>query len=357
MFNKNKMTWVELQYSKKEIKRAGLILANNESTQEEKLLALEKLNNWRSVHAFPLNRINAFLRFRTTKVEQGVIVSQRLKRAPSIIKKLNRFSSMNLARMQDIGGCRAILSDTQKVYDLKDSIFDSNINHILVNEKDYIANPKESGYRGIHLIYKFQNKGNSKFNIYNGLLIEIQLRSKVQHAWATAVEIIDTFTKQNLKSSQGEEQWLLFFQLVSQLFSLSEKKDKIQNTEESIRLGKLRRQVTELAIELKVLERLTAFSVTSDFIKDQIEKWSYIILILDIVNLSISVEYFKKIHLTTATNRYKNLEKVTVDNKNIDIVLISLESIKNLAEAYPNYFADSNYFSYLLRQQIQNSHQ
>lgn len=306
---KKEMTWGKLKYSKKEIKRAGETLAKINSTQEEKLIALEKLNNWRSIHALPMNRINGFLRFKASKIEKKVIVSQRLKRAPSIIKKLNRFKSMSLARMQDIGGCRAILSDTQKVYDLRESIFKSKIDHVLVNEKDYISNPKEDGYRGIHLIYKFQNKGNPEYDIYNGLLIEIQIRSRAQHAWATAVEIVDTFTKQNLKSNDGEEEWLSFFKITSQLFALEEKRKLSQETIDFIELGKLRRQATKLAIDLKILDRLKAFSVTSNFIKNQIEKWSYIILILDIDRQSINVEYFKKIHLNIATNRYTDLEQ------------------------------------------------
>ena len=42
-----------------------------------------------------------------------------------------------------------------------------------------------SGYRGVHLIYRYNSDRKTE---YNTLLIEMQLRSQLQHAWATAVE-------------------------------------------------------------------------------------------------------------------------------------------------------------------------
>ncbi len=39
----------------------------------------------------------------------------------------------------------------------------------------------------------------------------MQIRTAVQHSWATAVEVVGAFTAQSLKSSQGNEKWLDFF--------------------------------------------------------------------------------------------------------------------------------------------------
>jgi len=39
----------------------------------------------------------------------------------------------------------------------------------------------------------------------------MQIRSRVQHAWATAVETVDMFSGQALKSSHGDDKWLRFF--------------------------------------------------------------------------------------------------------------------------------------------------
>jgi len=38
-------------------------------------------------------------------------------------------------------------------------------------------------------------------------LIEIQIRSKLQHIWATAVETVGFFTGQAIKSNEGEKEW------------------------------------------------------------------------------------------------------------------------------------------------------
>ena len=104
--------------------------------------------------------------------------------------------------MQDIGGCRAIVSTVRDVERLNEHIQSSSTRHKLHREYDYIKEPKDTGYRGIHLTYKY----NGEKEEYKDYFVEIQLRSKVQHAWATAVEIVDTFTKQALKSSRGPAQ-------------------------------------------------------------------------------------------------------------------------------------------------------
>lgn len=63
---------------------------------------------------------------------------------------------MSLTQMQDIGGCRAVTSKIEEVYRLKDLFEESRFDHEFKNEKDYIYQPKDDGYRGIHLIYKFR---------------------------------------------------------------------------------------------------------------------------------------------------------------------------------------------------------
>ena len=53
-----------------------------------------------------------------------------------------------------------------------------------VRSTDYIENPKSSGYRSIHYIYKYS----SNIQDYDGLKIELQIRTRLQHSWAMAVE-------------------------------------------------------------------------------------------------------------------------------------------------------------------------
>ena len=55
--NKIDEKWEQPLYSKKKIEKAGRILANRDSSQEEINQALLILNNWRSSHAYPLKTI------------------------------------------------------------------------------------------------------------------------------------------------------------------------------------------------------------------------------------------------------------------------------------------------------------
>ena len=65
---------------------------------------------------------------------------------------------MRLSAMQDIGGCRAVMYGIQDVNKLVESYECSDIKHNLFEKNDYIDQPKPSGYRGIHLVYKYAGK-------------------------------------------------------------------------------------------------------------------------------------------------------------------------------------------------------
>lgn len=74
--------------------------------------AFDLLVAWRTAHATPLRKATMGLRscVATARCAQ-IEVSQRLKRTPTIIDKLRREPRMELGRMADIGGCRAVLQD------------------------------------------------------------------------------------------------------------------------------------------------------------------------------------------------------------------------------------------------------
>lgn len=130
-----------------------------------------------------------------------ILVAERLKRLESIVGKLQRESGMQLSRMQDLGGCRVVLPTLDEVYSFSEKFQKSRIRHEFKNEKDYIKEPKKSGYRSLHLVYKFKTDTPEK-DIYNqySMLIELQFRTHLQHIWATALETIGLFTNQALKA-------------------------------------------------------------------------------------------------------------------------------------------------------------
>lgn len=99
----------------------------------------------------------------------------------------------------------------------------------LVREYDYITHPKEDGYRCVHLVYKYRSSAKRHLR-YNGLRIEVQLRSQLQQTWATAVETVGTFIRHALKSSQGPDVWRRFFALMSTSIAMKEKAPLVANT-------------------------------------------------------------------------------------------------------------------------------
>jgi hypothetical protein len=48
--------------------------------------------------------------------------------------------------------------------------------------------------------------------------VEIQIRTKLQHSWATAVEVMGTYLNQPLKQSLGDDEYLDIFKKISKLF-------------------------------------------------------------------------------------------------------------------------------------------
>src|SRR5271165_1676721 len=113
------------QPSKAAVNRAGALIAellaayNRGDAEELERLeadegtldaAIELIDWWRSLHARPLTSLSANLRY-YLKPHGPVVVTQRLKRAPTMIDKLLREPTMNLTQMADIGGCRALLPD------------------------------------------------------------------------------------------------------------------------------------------------------------------------------------------------------------------------------------------------------
>jgi (p)ppGpp synthase/HD superfamily hydrolase len=77
--------------------------------------ALSVLLAFRAAHKDPLTKANMGLRSMVRTEGCRVEVSQRLKRVPTIIDKLTREPTMQLANMQDVGGCRAVLGDVAEL--------------------------------------------------------------------------------------------------------------------------------------------------------------------------------------------------------------------------------------------------
>jgi ppGpp synthetase/RelA/SpoT-type nucleotidyltranferase len=338
------MSYATPKYSKKEITRAGNILSGKKDDFDELFWAFEVLSNFRACHNYPMNTFQATLRMKLKKIDQNALVAIRLKRAPSIIAKLSRETGMNLSRMQDIGGLRAIVKSVRQVNLLHANYKRSKFLHQLCGEKNYISSPKKSGYRGIHLVYKYQKSQDSP---YNGLRVELQIRTKVQHAWATAVETLGTFINHSLKSSEGPDEWLAFFALAASAFAHVEDCPAVPGYEHLSKDETFRQTIAE-AIRLNVHGQLTAYSSAVKALASAQSNGEYYLLTLDPINKTISYRAYGVYDLDKANQDYLEAERAALKGDGKQIVLVAASSITALKRAYPNYFLDTHEFLKLL---------
>lgn len=155
----------------------------------------EMLQYLRTSYKSPLSVVFNTIELLAHSVDKNCVCTYRIKRIESIVSKLIRFPEMRVNRAEDIAGCRCILSSEADVYSLLERIQkkqDKLPFEIKGKINDYIANPKESGYKSVHINVTL--KGDNR-------RIEIQLRSLEQHNWATLVEITDLLYGIKLKEN------------------------------------------------------------------------------------------------------------------------------------------------------------
>lgn len=343
------MAFVTPQYSKGQINAAGRLLAQPTAKvigpaqlkiYPDLAHATLVLNNFRASHLYPINTFQATLRLRLKKLDKKALVGQRLKRLPSILSKLLRNPEMQMARMQDIGGLRAVLANVAKARQLEEQYRAGGLQHELASSKDYIAEPKPDGYRSIHLVFKYRNAGAPK---YDGLRIELQIRTKLQHEWATAVETASTFLGQALKAGQGDDEWKDFFLACSAAMCHTEKQSMPPGFE-GISKEETIVKVKETEAKLNALARLRGYSIAAEGIYRGKGSGTYHLVELNTFNRSVKISPYPTARLEEAEAAYAEAEKRATEGEPIDVVLIAAGSVEAMRRAYPNYFLDAQGF-------------
>ena len=219
--------------------------------------------------------------------------------------------------------------------------------HRLIDQDDYIRDPKKSGYRGIHLIYEYASDAKTT---YNGQKIEIQIRSQQQHAWATAVETVGAFTDQALKSSAGEKRWLRFFVLMSAFQARMEGTAAVPGAPDDP--VKLSQELRSLASTLRVTERLEHYQSVLPTRRSTCQRFGVDSFFWNSTRQGI-LSVTSHSNAAVAAVAYGALEAAARETESgRDVVLVRVESIDGLRRAYPNYFADTTLFMTTVQQAI-----
>lgn len=113
-------------------------------------------------------------------------IKTRLKKLPSIIEKMERKKfPMSVSAIEehlnDVAGIRVVCSFPEDVYCLANALLKQD-DIFLLQKKDYIANPKENGYRSLHLIVSVPIFLENEKRL---MKVEIQLRTIAMDCWAS----------------------------------------------------------------------------------------------------------------------------------------------------------------------------
>jgi putative GTP pyrophosphokinase len=173
----------------------------------------------------PLVGTNMGLRSMLLRVVPGADPpTQRLKREDRIIQKLVRQPSLRLAQMQDIGGCRVVvptLAELRRVCERIEHTWAADIAVI----HDRIAKPQPTGYRAIHIIVSRHDR-----------LVEVQLRTELQHRWARAVELAEQRTGDLLKDGVGDVDLIAWYRDLATAYAYQDRGEPVP-TDLEARLG------------------------------------------------------------------------------------------------------------------------
>lgn len=165
---------------------------------------------------YPLTKVDMGLRSMVRTATRGTHqVSQRLKRAERIVDKLRRFEHMNLAQMQDIGGCRVVVPTLAALDQVRRRIHKRWKDQI-ADEDDYISKPRDSGYRSVHIVVE-----------RDGCLVEIQLRTMRQHRWAASVEFVEQRGGLWVRDTPGSDPFTDAFRDLGLVFALKDADEEV----------------------------------------------------------------------------------------------------------------------------------
>ncbi len=152
----------------------------------------------------------------------------RIKSIQSILEKITRkrfeFNPQVFSKITDIAGIRVICKYTKDIYSISQMLLKQN-DIELVREKDYIKNPKESGYRSLHIVILVPVFLSDRVE---KVPVEIQIRTIVMDTWASLEHELKYKRDGNMLSSKDAE---ALKTCASQMHDIDELMEKIHSHE------------------------------------------------------------------------------------------------------------------------------
>lgn len=249
---------------------------------------------------------------------------------------------MKLSQMHDLGGCRAILPDVaavDRLYGMYRGDEPLRETESFLKCYDYIRSPKDDGYRGVHIVGRYHARIASR-EPWNGHRIEIQIRSRLQHAFATTVETVTTFTREPLKFGAGPVKWRRFFALMGSALARREATPLVLGTPTDEK--ELTKELRDTTRALKVRQRLRGWTAAVQTLpRKNMEGFKWLLLVLNLKRNTVNVTGYSSRHEAS-----KVIAEIEQSNENdaLDAVLVWVGSVGDLRAAYPNYYADTREF-------------
>ncbi len=332
-----------MKYTRSHLNKIGTYLYAEGVDAFKRSEAIRVVSDWRMTHLLPLREfVETVTEYFNSHSIYYAFYSQRVKRMTSIIEKLrlNASAGMCLGGLQDIGGARFVFDTLDELKACQDTLRTFVPEQFTLEKtKDYIVEPKDSGYRSIHYVYKYYSDDAD----YDGLRIELQIRTRLEHSWAMAVETASLISRTSLKANiEDNSVWRDFFRLVSAIFAQKE------NSPVNLRYAEYTHErycndYIDFLDKHKLLDQLQALRVT---VNDEGlfagGNTGYCLLLINFRDRIVTPRQYSLEQEDDASAMFTQTEQSL--NADEAVILVSIEKMQELREAYPSYFLDTNEF-------------
>jgi ppGpp synthetase/RelA/SpoT-type nucleotidyltranferase len=328
---------MNMKLSKTLIDKAGRALAlDTERDVDKYILFTDVFDEYRKKHIEPLSKTTIELQQWLTKYDKDYFIAQRLKRKPQILRKLKRFST-RLSQLQDIGGARIIVDQNNDIDELVNFLkghFEGSKELKVIRMTDYRGQGREdSGYRAFHVILE-----------RDGIKMELQLRSKIQHYWAETIERTSIIYGHHLKELDGDPTVIHYFKTLSDLFYEIESGRKPG--------AALRTQVEGLRIKSEqIIQNSDTKNVFTSYVNEgmindlemkekrvdpsNINNW--IIVFNWNIGSFVTWEMITN-NPTSAIKKYVEFEDIYPSEKGYEVVLVGASQVSTIRQTHSHYF-------------------